>query len=76
MLKGCATTEATGELASRNAPLSYTPLGRTGLKASQAGFGGYRISTGVAHHQKALGLAIGSGINLIDTSANYADGGS
>jgi aryl-alcohol dehydrogenase-like predicted oxidoreductase len=76
MLKGYATIDATGEFASRMAPLSYAPLGRTGLNVSQAGFGGYRISTGVVHHQNALGLAIGSGINLIDTSANYADGGS
>jgi aryl-alcohol dehydrogenase-like predicted oxidoreductase len=51
-------------------------LGLTGLKACQAGFGGYRISTGVSRHQEALRTAIRSGINLIDTSTNYADGGS
>jgi aryl-alcohol dehydrogenase-like predicted oxidoreductase len=51
-------------------------LGRTGLKASQVGFGGYRITSGVNQHQKALRAAICSGINVIDTSANYADGGS
>jgi hypothetical protein len=43
---------------------------------SQAGFGCYRISAGVAHHEKALAMALTGGINLIDTSANYADGGS
>ncbi len=29
----------------------------------------------MGHHEKALRAAIGSGINLIDTSANYSDGG-
>ncbi len=76
MINGHATIEATAELATRFEPVAYVTLGRTGLKASQAGFGGYRISSGASHHQKALGTAIGSGINLIDTSANYADGGS
>jgi aryl-alcohol dehydrogenase-like predicted oxidoreductase len=42
----------------------------------QAGFGGYRISSGVARHEKALSKALCEGVNLIDTSANYADGGS
>ncbi len=76
MITGCATRDATAAYAGRNAPVSYGCLGRTGLTASQAGFGGYRISRGVSHHEKALRAAIGSGINLIDTSANYADGGS
>ena len=76
MIKGHASTEATGDYAGRHEPVSFIPLGRTGLISSQAGFGGYRISTGVAHHEKALRTAIASGINLIDTSANYADGGS
>jgi aryl-alcohol dehydrogenase-like predicted oxidoreductase len=43
---------------------------------SQAGFGGYRISSGTAEHEKALTKALSEGVNLIDTSANYADGGS
>jgi aryl-alcohol dehydrogenase-like predicted oxidoreductase len=76
MLKGYATINATHAYASFHTPLSYGFLGSTGLKVSQAGFGGYRISSGVEHHEKALGSAIRSGINLIDTSANYADGGS
>ena len=76
MIKGYATIDATGEWASQNEPLSYVLLNHTGLMVSQAGFGGYRVSSGVAHHEKALGSAIRSGINLIDTSANYADGGS
>ncbi len=76
MIKGHATIEATEASAGRYAPVSYEVLGRTGLKASGAGFGGYRISSGVEHHRQALRTAIRSGINLIDTSANYADGGS
>ena len=76
MIKGHATIDATSEHAERHAPVSYGVLGRTGLKASRAGFGGYRISSGVSHHAQALNTALLSGINLIDTSANYADGGS
>jgi aryl-alcohol dehydrogenase-like predicted oxidoreductase len=48
----------------------------TQLTVSQAGFGCYRVSVGVAHHEKALRLALHGGVNLIDTSTNYADGGS
>ena len=43
---------------------------------SGAGFGGYRVNAGVAAHEEALKKALTGGINLIDTSANYADGGS
>jgi len=74
MIKGYATIDGTADYAARNAPVSYAPLGSTGLKASQAGFGGYRISSGMRRHEEALKAAIRSGINLIDTSANYADG--
>jgi len=76
MIKGHATIDATADYATHYAAVSYVPLGRTGLKASQAGFGGYRVSSSVSQHEKALNAAICSGINLIDTSANYADGGS
>jgi aryl-alcohol dehydrogenase-like predicted oxidoreductase len=76
MISGHATMDDTADHAMRKAPLAFLPLGRTGLTASQAGFGGYRVSSGVSHHEKALSTALGSGINLIDTSANYADGGS
>ena len=76
MIKGHATIDATAAYADRYAPVSYGFLGNTGLTACQAGFGGYRISRGVSHHEQALRVALGSGINLIDTSANYADGGS
>ncbi len=73
-MKGHATIDATADYAARYAPVSCAPLGHTGLMVSQAGLGGYRISSGVSHHEKALRTAICSGINLIDTSTNYADG--
>ena len=76
MIKGYATIEDTTDYAYRCAPVAHTTLGPTGLKVCRAGFGGYRISSGVPHHKSALVAAIRSGINLIDTSANYADGGS
>jgi aryl-alcohol dehydrogenase-like predicted oxidoreductase len=60
----------------RQRRIAAAELGRTGLHVSQAGFGGYRISAGVAEHAAALQHALISGIDLIDTSANYADGGS
>jgi aryl-alcohol dehydrogenase-like predicted oxidoreductase len=60
----------------RQRRIVVSELGRTGLHVSQAGFGGYRISAGVAEHAAALQHALVSGINLIDTRPNYADGGS
>ena len=56
--------------------LQYRAFGKTGFLASVAGFGGYRIDYRIAEHYEALVHAIRSGINLIDTSANYTDGGS
>ncbi len=47
MIKGHATIDATSDYAARYAAVSYVLLGRTGLKVSQAGFGGYRISSGM-----------------------------
>jgi aryl-alcohol dehydrogenase-like predicted oxidoreductase len=51
-------------------------LGRTGLGVSPVGFGGYRVHSRFAAHHEALELALSTGCNLIDTSANYTDGGS
>ena len=71
-----ATPEATSALAENHPEFDYRELGSTGLLTSQAGFGCYRVSTGAAHHGQAMEKALVGGINLIDTSANYADGGS
>lgn len=62
--------------AARHTELAYNLLGSTGLLVSQAGFGGYRVDISVQTHRQALSHAILSGMNLIDTSSNYADGGS
>lgn len=43
---------------------------------SRIGFGCYRVDHRIEDHQLALKKALTSGINLIDTSANYADGNS
>jgi len=75
MIRGYATREATKDHMGGH-PVACSPLGMTQLTVSQAGFGCYRVSVGVAHHETALRRALAEGINLIDTSTNYADGGS
>ena len=76
MISGYATPQSTQVQARKHHPLAYNYMAATHLTVSQAGFGCYRISVGVPHHELALYKAFGEGINLIDTSANYADGGS
>jgi hypothetical protein len=71
-----ATSEGTLNFSIKFGHLKYRRLGTTGLYSSPAGFGGYRIHNSVEEHRNALKLAITNGINLIDTSSNYADGGS
>lgn len=71
-----ATIEGTTSFAAKQPELAYSELGHTGLLVSAAGFGGYRISVNIQSHYEALHKALSSGINLIDTSGNYADGGS
>jgi aryl-alcohol dehydrogenase-like predicted oxidoreductase len=72
-----ATPEGTARFFARHAGLvSPNPLGSTGLQVSPVGFGGYRVSDTEPDHREALAKALLSGVNLIDTSANYADGGS
>ena len=57
-------------------PEAFRRLGRTGLEVSRVGFGGYRIADGIEEHERALRRALEAGVNLIDTSTNYADGAS
>ncbi len=76
MIQGYATPKATAAQAQTQAPMAYGPFGKTGLLISHAGFGCYRITPEVAHHRQSLRQALLSGINLIDTSTNYADGDS
>jgi len=76
VITGYATEAATADYLTKRGPLAFNKIGTTGLTASQAGFGCYRVSAGVSHHEQALHQALSEGVNLIDTSANYADGGS
>lgn len=78
---GGATPEGTnrylsGQMERGVHPRAYRTLGRTGWLASAIGFGGYRVSLGVAAHEASLLKALREGCNLVDTSSNYADGGS
>ena len=74
MISGYATLSGTSAWFERHPELSCGSLGRTELQVSQAGFGGYRVSAAMPDHADALQLALESGVNLVDTSANYADG--
>ena len=76
MIKGSATKEGIENIINRNIQIKYVQLGNTPLKISQAGFGSYRVDISIESHHRALEKALTNGINLIDTSANYSDGGS
>ncbi len=60
-------------LAYPSIPYTIWPSGQT---VSMAGFGTYRVKLGEMGHAFSLMKAITSGINLIDTSTNYALGAS
>ena len=84
-IPGHATAGGTGAYAVRmvnrpGAPTGsahgYTAFGSTGLTASKLGFGGYRTHTEEPEHREALVKALREGINVVDTSTNYADGDS
>jgi aryl-alcohol dehydrogenase-like predicted oxidoreductase len=76
MIKGKADIQATKEFSTKHPDIRYKTLGKTGLTVSSCGFGSYRIDYRVQEHFTALEYALSKGINLIDTSANYSDGGS
>lgn len=71
-----ASIEGTKNYISNFPNIKSKLLGKTGLNVSICGFGCYRIDDGIPQHQKALEKALLSGINVIDTSSNYSDGGS
>ncbi len=85
-LPGAATANGTAAYVSRilarssgsGSPTTdgYTAFGSTGLTTSRIGFGGYRIDVDRDEHRAALVQALRDGCNLVDTSTNYADGGS
>jgi aryl-alcohol dehydrogenase-like predicted oxidoreductase len=76
MIQSRATSESTNEFCSRHPGLLSKPLGKSGLMVTACGFGAYRTDYRVREHSSSLEYAISQGINLIDTSANYSDGGS
>ncbi len=76
MILGYAIPENIEAYASQFPQMTYSPLGRTGLSISQVGFGGYRISDDNNTQREALTQALLNGVNLIDTSSNYGNGGS
>jgi len=75
-LPGRASPQGTRRYADRYDAAGYRPLGSTGLTTSKLGFGGYRIHDRSDAHRAALKQALTAGVNLIDTSTNYIDGGS
>ena len=59
--------------------VKYRNLGRTGMKVSEVGFGGWAIGGGWGPQEdteslKALHTAIDSGVTFIDTAAGYGNG--
>ena len=75
-IPGKATAVSTQTYFQKHATISTTVVDRLGWQISQAGFGSYRVNTGEKVHEQALRQALQNGINLIDTSSNYSDGGS
>ncbi len=71
-----ATVEGTRSIPGRFPKIRYKELGSTGLAVSAAGFGSYRVDKNIIEYETSLEHALKNGINLIDTSANYSDGGS
>jgi hypothetical protein len=79
-MTGRATSEGTAGYAAGHGtalgPAAFTTLGTSGLTVSRLGFGGYRVDDETPEHAAALAGALAGGVNLIDTSTNYTDGGS
>jgi len=77
-IPGFATPDGTTRFRDRLPEFTgeFNRLGKTELLCSPVGFGSYRVDVRVAEHRAALSKAIRMGVNLIDTSANYADGNS
>jgi len=75
-IAGHATPSGTARRTDALGQAARAELGGTGISVSGIGFGGYRIDDSNPEHRAALELALRSGINVIDTSTNYTDGGS
>ncbi len=75
-IPGKATAVATQSYFRQHSNISTTTVAGLDWQISQAGFGSYRVAAGEKTHEQALRQALQGGINLIDTSSNYGDGGS
>ncbi len=75
MIEGHATVDGTAEYFNSRKELGGWLEG-LGLHCSRVGFGGYRVNEISPVYSEALKTALIEGCNLIDTSTNYADGGS
>jgi uncharacterized protein YyaL (SSP411 family)/aryl-alcohol dehydrogenase-like predicted oxidoreductase len=75
-IAGSATGTGTERYAARFGEVGFRSFGTTGLTTSTMGFGGYRVTDGIPEHREALTRALLSGVNVVDTSTNYMDGGS
>ena len=76
MISGHATAPATHKFLTNFSSLQRSKNKLSGLTISAAGFGTYRTTISNSSHRQALCHAVENGVNLIDTSANYGDGGS
>ncbi|MCP5094389.1 MAG: aldo/keto reductase [Chloroflexi bacterium] len=75
-IHGSATQSGTAVFMNRHPSVQFSSFGNLPWSVSSVGFGGYRVDNSQDSHQQAVRLALQNGINLIDTSSNYADGGS
>jgi len=75
-LAGRARAEGTARYAARFADNVFVALGSSDLTVSRIGFGGYRVHDSLPQHRQALERALAAGVNVVDTSTNYTDGGS
>ncbi|HYQ01647.1 MAG TPA: aldo/keto reductase [Polyangiaceae bacterium] len=73
-LSGRATADGTRTRTERLGARARNELADSGLFVSGIGFGGYRVDDQHPEQRAALVHALRSGINLIDTASNYADG--
>jgi len=74
-MSGRATFDGTSRATRRFGAVARR-LGRTELMVTPVGFGGYRVHADSPLQRQALEEAMRAGINLVDTSASYTEGGS
>lgn len=74
-IPGKATAVSTQAYFQQHPAIDTTRVPGLDWQISQAGFGSYRVNLGQKTHEQALRQALQNGINLIDTSSNYGDGG-